>query len=605
MDDGPPPKKKKELSEQQKQERVERRKQSRQPKLSAKKVEEELRTKIGGLVRENDDLKNRLRDSGIATASSSSRENPALKPKVFVVGLPKAGTTSIDNFLRSCGWETCHWKFGRKLVSEVVLSQLEKEADIFEALPGVNALTQMDGLEWDRRRRNVKGGYPQMTHLASIVDRYPDAKFILNKREQHKFKASFEGWRNGDLLARTCRHLNQDVATFDCIDMYNSHCERVLSVFTAKGKRASLLELDIEGELAAVGLELVEFLQLPPEYARYWTRANTSKFCGSPSCLQPPLGVGGRAACSQNNIAEVARGMPNSSTLEGDVKNPKKIALLEHFSNSFHVLRSSLCNLSGWEGADECQSESFQVRCLHDEGAPHVFVLSSNNPNCQDQLHRARDDISRMGAQPVILRGFDKESKGVQNALGNLLVAGGGAHIAWFALGFPMILDIIQRSDRDFTSQDFFILAEDSVHIYKRTTIEVLRQRCRALKKEQGGIHMGYRCKTTNSKHVRLVNSEGEHLDHTVKMRTLIGSKLICVNYPTLLAVWRCLCSTDYARTFYDEHWKSFYASGFLAIAEPALAGSRRHYSLVDGSRFKARWQEEQLPDLQPDDIER
>ena len=116
---------------------------------------------------------------------------------------------------------------------------------------------------------------------------------------------------------------------------------------------------------------------------------------------------------------------------------------------------------------------------------------------------------------------------------------------------------------------------------------------------------MGYRFKTKCPKEVQLVTPEGELIKHTRKMRTLVGSKLICVNYPTLVAFWRCLCSTDCAKTYYDEHWKSFYASGLIAIAEPAMAGSRRHYSLVDGNKFKGRWQDEALPDAQPDDVER
>ena len=113
---------------------------------------------------------------------------------------------------------------------------------------------------------------------------------------------------------------------------------------------------------------------------------------------------------------------------------------------------------------------------------------------------------------------------------------------------------------------------------------------------------MGYRFKTKSTKTVQLVIPEGELLQHTRKMKTLVGSKLICVNYPTLVAFWRCLCSTDYAKTYDDAQWKSFYASGLIAIAEPALAGSRRHYSSVDGNRFQGRWQDQSLPDAQPDD---
>ena len=166
------------------------------------------------------------------------------KPKVFVIGLNKTGTTSLGNALRILGYRTLGWGdfISRKLFHDWYsgnlqpLIQCSTKYDAFEDLPWPFA-------------------YEEMTTI------YPDAKFILTVRENEE-----TWWQSiarhtekrvwiGHKLIYGSYFATNDKATY--IELYLSHRQRVHEFFKNQPER--LLEVNIDDESANWD-KLCEFL---------------------------------------------------------------------------------------------------------------------------------------------------------------------------------------------------------------------------------------------------------------------------------------------------------------------------------------------------------
>jgi hypothetical protein len=204
-----------------------------------------------------------------------------VRAPVFVVGLPKCGTTSIDRALRSAGWSPVHWKDQRgSLVSRTIIDSFEQgRSDFLNSLTcdshgrPPNAVSQMDGFEIVED--SLVGGFPQITHLEQIVDAYEDALYILNFRNMDHWVRSITRWDGGNYL-RLIQRWHEDLfgrSLQDLRTLIAEQEERCLRVFRDRDKLDQLLLLDIESPEASS--QLACFLGVP---RLDWSKLNASMF---------------------------------------------------------------------------------------------------------------------------------------------------------------------------------------------------------------------------------------------------------------------------------------------------------------------------------------
>lgn len=169
---------------------------------------------------------------------------PRYKPKVFVVGLNKTGTTSLGDALWTLGYKRLGWKdiLSRKLFHDWYsgnlrhLIGLSRTYDAFEDLP------------WSFM-------YEEMAEM------YPDAKFILSVRssEEKWWRSIYvhvnrNGWIGHELLYGSQFASNDTKEDF--LSVYRNHNEAVREYFSDQPGR--LLELRIDDGLRWE--ELCQFL---------------------------------------------------------------------------------------------------------------------------------------------------------------------------------------------------------------------------------------------------------------------------------------------------------------------------------------------------------
>ncbi|CAJ1380669.1 unnamed protein product [Effrenium voratum] len=125
-----------------------------------------------------------------------------LRP-VVVLGLPKCGTTSLNDAFVAAGLRSVHWALDvgknskndkqlrewgtgseERLVGRLIQSAVMQNKPPFSLLPQVDAFAEINGLYWaDRKKESVRAFFPQVQYLQHLLQAYPDAHFILNVRD--------------------------------------------------------------------------------------------------------------------------------------------------------------------------------------------------------------------------------------------------------------------------------------------------------------------------------------------------------------------------------------------------------------------------------------
>ena len=171
---------------------------------------------------------NRPVDDSQCVCSQSGRR------RVFILGLPKAGTGSLHRMFENMGCKSWHWQCGhtveaRQNCSESIVRMIESDFEIdhneFELSessrgslvylgfamefahrhnrsllryvpPSINVYAQMDVVEKEPGL-NI---WPQLSYFRLLLEQYPDALFILNYRDLDRHIRSINNWK--DLRAR-------------------------------------------------------------------------------------------------------------------------------------------------------------------------------------------------------------------------------------------------------------------------------------------------------------------------------------------------------------------------------------------------------------------
>ena len=94
---------------------------------------------------------------------------------VLVVGMPKAGTTTINEYFKCGGAKVSHWRCynnEESLCGALIRDNIKSNRPALENTGNYEVYAQLDGDAY----------YPQMVALDEINNAYPNATFILNLR---------------------------------------------------------------------------------------------------------------------------------------------------------------------------------------------------------------------------------------------------------------------------------------------------------------------------------------------------------------------------------------------------------------------------------------
>ena len=201
--------------------------------------------------------------------------NSVMPSPVFVLGLPKCGTTTLQHALESVGYGAIHcyapkpWgpTPGDRFIGHLMAEAVAAGLDPLALLPQwVNAVTQMDcwWIEGDSpETEQCYAHFPQITMLDSLVSSYPDAKFILCYR-------STESWLRSVTAYGPMRRILNDAdlpglpsgvgSDEDLGHWLEEHIERVRHYFETSELVGALLELELEKDDQFLKDQLSAFL---------------------------------------------------------------------------------------------------------------------------------------------------------------------------------------------------------------------------------------------------------------------------------------------------------------------------------------------------------
>jgi hypothetical protein len=138
-----------------------------------------------------------------------------LPQPILVVGLPKAGTSSLFGFFHCNGLYSQHWyccgeqrefnQGGPGTMADCMLYNLQHDLYILEGCGDYDVYTEINGprrmagkIPWSHPRAHIF--LPQHYYLQEIHEQYPQATLILNTRPTHEWVQSVRTW--GNMLAR-------------------------------------------------------------------------------------------------------------------------------------------------------------------------------------------------------------------------------------------------------------------------------------------------------------------------------------------------------------------------------------------------------------------
>jgi hypothetical protein len=180
------------------------------------------------------------------TVSPSTIVLPLPTP-IIVVGMPKAGTTSITDFFNRSGYNTNHFLC---LDSPLIHCGLCIRDAVNRSLPPLHTCgpsttvwSQID-VEYPPDRCH----FPQIVNLPELHSESPHSTLLLNRRNMTLWMNSVKGWsRHMDERLAGCDHGPRSANTSDMIQWHVEHIYRIRQ-FVKDHPSHALVEFDIADE---------------------------------------------------------------------------------------------------------------------------------------------------------------------------------------------------------------------------------------------------------------------------------------------------------------------------------------------------------------------
>lgn len=170
--------------------------------------------------------------------------------KLFVVGFPKSGTTTLTEALEASGLKPVHWgDADGNFVGQIIYENVLAGRDPFERLDDFDSVTQAD-VCIPAHRINY---WPNLDFaiLERIRTSYPQCLMLLNTRDPAKICASIDRWPSlrerivrANIPGLPARMGIDDAEIIRWIENHYAACRRFFA------GDAKFLELDIEDEAA-------------------------------------------------------------------------------------------------------------------------------------------------------------------------------------------------------------------------------------------------------------------------------------------------------------------------------------------------------------------
>jgi len=168
---------------------------------------------------------------------------------IILLGFPKSGTTSFTFLLSKLGYKTYHWVLDNNnkqylgtLIKKCKLNNQKLLSCIPEHPKHPIAVTQMDVCIDE-----YNCYWPQITDYKLLYEQYPDAIFILNKRNPQDILKSMKKWQDYD--KRMLKYNSELFITFEgtndekIIKLIQTHFRNIITFF--QQKKAKFVVYDI------------------------------------------------------------------------------------------------------------------------------------------------------------------------------------------------------------------------------------------------------------------------------------------------------------------------------------------------------------------------
>lgn len=191
--------------------------------------------------------------------------------KLFVIGFPKSGTTTLNKALDASGMSTLHWRQGEKFLGKMIYDAYMAGEDPLRDFADIDCITQAD-VCLPRHKLNY---WPNLDFqiIAAIRRYHPDCLLALNYRDPVKVVSSMNRWLDmrkrfvaSDIPGLPKGFGAKDSELLTWIEGHYDACRRLL------GSDPNFFEYDIEDPKAPqilserLGIELA-----------WWGKANVNE----------------------------------------------------------------------------------------------------------------------------------------------------------------------------------------------------------------------------------------------------------------------------------------------------------------------------------------
>ncbi|WP_134678477.1 sulfotransferase [Paracoccus ravus] len=194
-----------------------------------------------------------------------------MRPKVFVIGFNKCGTSSLGYMFRKSGMRVADNTYKIGSASRNIAKKMQGNVENGRpVLDGIDMFDAYSDMELSRFHIHIEGIY----FFQKFDAEYPGSKFILNVRDKDNWIRSRSNHGNGRYMQKyvASRGLDSaEAAQAEWSSAWDSHIENVQTHFASAPSK--LLVFDIETDAPD---RVAEFL---PEYAidvKFWEKRNAN-----------------------------------------------------------------------------------------------------------------------------------------------------------------------------------------------------------------------------------------------------------------------------------------------------------------------------------------